>query len=149
LQRGAIRWEDLSVRQAFLERHQGLNRKSIAKVAQEQGKDPLDAFLDLALEEDLNTSFSNDQGRNGDDWQRAAILQSPNVLIGLSDAGAHVQFQAGYGYGTTVLGHWVREQQALSLEEGDQEAYVHAGVDLRHCEPRSPVAWFRGGHRGP
>lgn len=38
-------------------------------------------------------------------------------MIGLSDAGAHVKFEAGYGYSSIVLGHWVRDQHAISLEE--------------------------------
>ena len=45
------------------------------------------------------------------------ILRSPHVLVGLSDAGAHVQFDAAFGYGTTLLGLWVRERGALTLEQ--------------------------------
>ena len=45
------------------------------------------------------------------------LIASPYTLIGLSDAGAHVVFEAGYGYSTLVLGRWVREEGALSLEE--------------------------------
>jgi len=37
-------------------------------------------------------------------------------VIGLSDAGAHVIFEAGYGYSSIVLGHWVRDEGVLSLE---------------------------------
>jgi N-acyl-D-amino-acid deacylase len=39
------------------------------------------------------------------------------VLVGLSDAGAHVQFDANFGYGTTLLGEWVRERGVLTLEQ--------------------------------
>jgi N-acyl-D-aspartate/D-glutamate deacylase len=45
------------------------------------------------------------------------ILKSPYVLVGNSDAGAHVQYNAEFGYGTTLLGLWVREQAVLSLEQ--------------------------------
>ena len=45
------------------------------------------------------------------------ILQNSHVLVGNSDAGAHVQYNAEFGYGTTLLGLWVREQGALSLEQ--------------------------------
>lgn len=115
-ERNANRWEAICVRVPFLPKNAALRNKSIAAIAAEQGKDPLDAFLDLALEEDLNTTFANNPGRR-DEEAAATLLQSPYVLIGLSDAGAHVQYQAGYGYGTTVLGYWVRERGALSLEE--------------------------------
>jgi len=49
----------------------------------------------------------------------AQIIQSPYpryVLIGTSDAGAHVLFGANFGYATTLLGLWVRERNVLSLE---------------------------------
>src|SRR5262249_48389982 len=35
----------------------------------------------------------------------------------LSDGGAHVQFQSGYGYCTRLLGYWVREHHIMSLEQ--------------------------------
>ncbi|HZD42111.1 MAG TPA: amidohydrolase family protein, partial [Terriglobales bacterium] len=89
------------------------NQKYVGKTLQELGKmrnqDPLDAFLDLALEEDLGTIFWN--ANNGGDWNAMGeILRSPYVLIGTSDAGAHVLFGADFGYGTVLLGLWVRER---------------------------------------
>lgn len=41
-----------------LEKNKHLEGKSIVAIAQEQGKDVFDTFLDLALEEDLDTMFS-------------------------------------------------------------------------------------------
>jgi len=37
--------------------------------------------------------------------------------LALSDAGAHVDTLADQGFTTYLLGHWVRELQALSLEQ--------------------------------
>jgi N-acyl-D-aspartate/D-glutamate deacylase len=37
-------------------------------------------------------------------------------MIGLSDAGAHLDMLCESGYTTYMLGHWVREQKALTLE---------------------------------
>ena len=111
-----VQWDTILVSRPALARNQGLRGRSVAAIAVERGAHPLDAFLDLALEEDLETSFASGV-RRGRDEATSALLQSPYVLIGLSDAGAHVEFQAGYGYGTTVLAHWVRERQVLSLEE--------------------------------
>ena len=99
-----------------LEKNRGLVGKSVEEIAQEQGKDVLDAFLDLALEEDLNTEFALNQ-TGGDDDAMAALLSHPSTVIGLSDGGAHVIFDAGYGYSTLLLGHWVREKHALPLEQ--------------------------------
>src|SRR6202035_793709 len=46
----------------------------------------------------------------------AQILTYPNAIIGLSDGGAHVQFQSGYGFSTRLLSEWVRDKQVMSLE---------------------------------
>jgi N-acyl-D-amino-acid deacylase len=46
-----------------------------------------------------------------------AILNFPNALIGLSDGGAHVQFNGGYGFSTRLLGEWVREKGIMGLEQ--------------------------------
>ena len=53
------------------------------------------------------------------------ILRSPYVLMGTSDAGAHVQFGADFGYGTTLLGLWVRERRLLTLEHAIHKLTFH------------------------
>ncbi len=111
-----IRWDRIFISRARLEKNKQFQGKSVARMAEEQGKDALDAFLDLVLEEDLETGFTNAQVGNDADAM-VELLKSPYTVIGLSDAGAHVVFEAGYGYSTLVLGHWVREEGALSLEE--------------------------------
>ena len=110
------RWDKVWVSDTALEKNRELLGKSMADIAEEQGKDVLDAFLDLALEEGLDTKFVVNQ-TGGDDEAMAVLLSHPDTVIGLSDGGAHVIFDAGYGYCTLVLGHWVREKHALSLEE--------------------------------
>ena len=111
-----IDWKGIFVTRATMEKNAWMQGKSIARIAEEQGKDVLDTLLDLAIEEDLNTSFRNSQAV-GDDEAMATMLRSPYTVIGLSDAGAHVVFEAGYGYSSVVLGHWVRELGVISIEE--------------------------------
>ena len=123
-----IRWEGVFVAKPALEKNAGLAGKSVAQVAQEQDKDVLDAFLDLVVEETLATSFRNSQA-GGDNEAMAAMLGSPYTMIGLSDAGAHVVFEAGYGYSSVVLGHWVREERVLTLEEAVRKlSFMQASV---------------------
>ena len=49
----------------------------------------------------------------------AEVLNDNRTLIGLSDAGAHVDMFAEAGYTTYLLGHWVREKQAPDNGSGD------------------------------
>ncbi len=69
-------------------KNQGLVGKSVGEIAKMQGKGIIDAFLDLAVEEDLQTAFLHGEN-NVDDDAVAAILNYPNSIIGLSDGGAH------------------------------------------------------------
>ena len=118
------RWDIPKVEKVVKPENQKYVGKSIEQLAKMQNKDPLDAFLDLALDEDLATVFWN--ANNGGDWNAMGeILRSPYVLVGTSDAGAHVQFGADFGYGTILLGLWVRERQVMTLEQAIHKLTFH------------------------
>ena len=109
------RWDLVEIIGTVKPENKRFEGKSVADLAEARGQDPLDAFLDLSLEEDLQTTFwSSNSG--GDPEAVGSILRSPYVLVGQSDAGAHIQFLADFGYGTSLLGLWVRERGALTLE---------------------------------
>jgi len=92
------------------------SQQSVAALAAASGKDPLDAMLDLALEEDLQTMF-NALLLNSDEQAVGRMLRHPHALVSLSDAGAHLTFFNDAGFGLHLLGHWVRERGVLKLEE--------------------------------
>ena len=110
------RWDLQFVFRPALPKHQRLRGKSVADIAREEGKDVLDAFLDLALEENLETEFERREV-NSDEAAMTALLTSPYTVIGQSDGGAHVVFRTDYSYSTYLLSHWVRERKIMSLEE--------------------------------
>ncbi len=119
------RWDLMYITQPALAQNYDHKGKSVAELAAEQGKDVLDAFLDLVVEEKLETGFEINQ-TNGDEAAVAEILSSHYTVIGLSDAGAHVVFDAGYGYCTRFLGFWVREKQIMSLEDAIRKLTFHS-----------------------
>ncbi|HEX2830935.1 MAG TPA: amidohydrolase family protein [Burkholderiales bacterium] len=108
-------WKYLWVYKPALEKNKGLTDKTIEQLAKEQGKGYIDAFLDLVVEEKLETEFMQSE-INVDKDAMKEILTHPNAIVGLSDGGAHVQFHGGYGYCTRLLAEWVREKQIMSLE---------------------------------
>jgi N-acyl-D-amino-acid deacylase len=110
------RWDLQFVFRPALAKNQHLKGKSVAEIAREQGNDVLDVFLDLALEENLETEFERREV-NSDEAAMTALLTSPYTVIGQSDGGAHVVFRTDYSYSTYLLSHWVRERQIMSLEE--------------------------------
>ena len=111
----SVRWDLLHVARVAMDEHRPYVERSVADIAAELGKDPLDAFLDLALEEDLKTLFyfRSDVGTSA----MAEVMADPFVLPGLSDGGAHVTRRCDSHFSTFLLSFWVRQQQALALEE--------------------------------
>jgi N-acyl-D-aspartate/D-glutamate deacylase len=96
--------------------HQHLVGRTVGEVAAAVAKDPVDAFFDLALADDLKTRFTV-AIMNTDAAAVAEIFTHPIALIGLADAGAHLTLFCEAGQTSRLLGHWVRERKALSLEE--------------------------------
>ncbi|HEX3883476.1 MAG TPA: amidohydrolase family protein [Stellaceae bacterium] len=109
-------WNYIWVNEPALEKNRWMQFKSIGEIAEQQGKKIIDAFLDLVVEEKLETRLLQAEN-NIDDEALSKILTHPNAVIGLGDGGAHVQFHGGYGYITKLLGEWVREKQVMSLEQ--------------------------------
>lgn len=108
------RWDLLEVIAAGKPENQRYVHKSLADVAAMRGQDPIDAFLDVALDDPGLTVLT---ANGGDPEATREILSSPYILIGESDAGAHVQFDANFGYGTVLLSNWVRDKGLMSLEQ--------------------------------
>jgi N-acyl-D-amino-acid deacylase len=109
-------WNYMWVNEPKLPQNQWMQFKSIGQIAEKQQKRVIDAFLDLVVEEKLETRFLQAEN-NVDDEALTKILTHPNAVIGLGDGGAHVQFHGGYGYITKLLGEWVREKGVLTLEQ--------------------------------
>ena len=110
------RWDVIFVDHVKLAKNKSLERKTVQDVAAAQGKDGLDCFLDISLEEDLETRFVH-TNTQGDPRAVCEILKHPAVMIGQSDAGAHMGYDARFGYSTAFLGCWVRDYGIMSLEE--------------------------------
>jgi N-acyl-D-aspartate/D-glutamate deacylase len=119
------RWDLMLVETPKLPKNTGLRGKSVAQIAAEQGKEPLDAFLDLGVEEQLDTVFVLTE-INVDPEAVATLLSSPYTVVGLSDGGAHVQFDSGVSFSTRLLGYWVREKQIMPLEAAVHQITWHS-----------------------
>jgi N-acyl-D-aspartate/D-glutamate deacylase len=91
--------------------------RSIADIAQERGKDGVDTFLDLVLADNLQCELTMASWNTREDRMRE-LLNNKAILMALGDGGAHVDMLCDAGYPTYLLGTWVREKQAITLEEG-------------------------------
>ncbi len=111
-----VPWSVLRVEQVRHDRNRRFLDRTVTEVAEVWDADPLDAFLDLSLDEDLETQFV--LAAPPDPRRRAAtetLIHAPFVMPGSSDGGAHLLSFCGADYTTRLLTEWVPE--VLSLEE--------------------------------
>jgi N-acyl-D-aspartate/D-glutamate deacylase len=101
--------------------------RSVDEIAAEQGRDVWDVLCDIALADDLLTSFGTvPVPDTDDDWRaRLEFWRDSRAVVGASDAGAHLDLLASFNYATVMLGEAVRERQMLPLEEA-----VHLLTDV-------------------
>src|SRR5438067_3196439 len=110
----ATKWDKTTI--AETERHRALMGRPMTEIAEERGVEPLDAAIDLALEEDLKTRFRIVLA-NDDEEEVGQLLQDERAVLGLSDAGAHASQLCDACFSTYLLSHWTREMGVLSLEQ--------------------------------
>ena len=110
-------WRHIEVGQTTHPENQRLEGQNIQALADQQGLDPVDVFLDLALSEDLGTHFVGKFFNNNDEGV-APSLKHPASVITLSDAGAHLSYMCDAGFGLYFLSHWVRDTGHFTLSEG-------------------------------
>jgi len=108
------RWETFEVSES--RRFPELQGKRVAELARERGCSPLDLMCELAIAEDLETRFRA-YIANDDVDAVADLLTHDNVVLGLSDAGAHVDQLCDAPLYTDLLGKWVRERNLMPLEK--------------------------------
>ncbi|HXQ22287.1 MAG TPA: amidohydrolase family protein [Candidatus Acidoferrales bacterium] len=109
-------WEQIFLRLSPVAAHATYIDWPLTRIAATRAADPVDTLLDLSLESDLACQFGIPI-LNTDESIVAQLIRHPGGVLALSDAGAHVDTLADQGFTTYLLGHWVRELQALTLEE--------------------------------
>ncbi len=117
--RRLARWGAMTVFDTVAPENDGCAGRTVADIAAERGCEPFDALLDVALADDLLTSFGfPDTAASREDWEaRVAIWRDGRAVIGASDAGAHLDLLATFNYPTRVLAEPVRDHGLLSFEE--------------------------------
>jgi N-acyl-D-aspartate/D-glutamate deacylase len=109
-------WARITVHEVKSPKLKKFEGKTVKEIAAEQGKDGVDALLDLTLADDLDNEFTVQSWNTRID-RMTELLNDRSVLLGLGDGGAHLDMLCDSGYPTYVLGTWVRERKVLTLEE--------------------------------
>jgi N-acyl-D-aspartate/D-glutamate deacylase len=89
---------------------------TVAEVAEQTGRHPVDVMIDLALETNFEQFFAHVfAGTN--EVGRMELLRHPLGIMTFSDSGAHVSQIMDSSIQTHLLAYWVRQRKLLSLEE--------------------------------
>lgn len=89
---------------------------TLQALGEAQGRHPIDAMLDLVIDEQLQTVIFTPPFNTDVELNRA-IFASEFTVPGVSDGGAHTKFVTIGRYTTEFLADFVREKDILSLEE--------------------------------
>jgi N-acyl-D-aspartate/D-glutamate deacylase len=127
----AHRWPKTSVEETGV--HGDAVGVPLDRLAVERGTTPFDLLVDLPLADGMATRFRIVLDNDGDD-EIGDLLADKRTLLGLSDAGAHASQLCDACYSTHLLGHWVRERKALSLEDAVWRLTGHPHVAFRVAE---------------
>ncbi|HVT64923.1 MAG TPA: D-aminoacylase [Mycobacteriales bacterium] len=100
----------------------GLKGRVVKDIAAELGKDPFDTLLDIVIADELRTvlwPMPNDN--DPDTWAlRQTAWGEEDVMLGGSDAGAHLDRMAGAPFPTRFLGDMIRGRKLVPLESAVQ-----------------------------
>jgi len=88
---------------------------SVADLAQQSSKHPVEIIIDLCLEDDNRVFVQPLVNESPGDV--LGILKHPRTLATFSDSGAHVCQEMGSSLQTHLLSYWVRNKQQFTLEE--------------------------------
>ena len=125
------RWPKVSVQETTV--HADAIGVPLDQLAAERGSTPFDLMLDLALADDMTTRFQVVLENDADD-ETGALLADKRTILGLSDAGAHASQLCDACYSTDLLGRWVRELKAISLEDAVWRLTGHPASAFRIAE---------------
>jgi N-acyl-D-aspartate/D-glutamate deacylase len=117
LQRFA-RWDNLKVAETFAKENKRYEGSMIRDIAAEEGRDPFDIFADIAVADDLRTSFMPQFPEDTAEiaQARVALIEDSRTVAGASDAGAHLDMNDTFAFTTGLLGSAMRRFGAISLE---------------------------------
>ena len=113
-------WSRVRVYSVALDRNRKWDGMTINEMASATGKHPLDAMLDLAIDEDLETEYELPAVGIATPEilkARAESMKEPYVHVSMSDGGAHVRFGTLSTWPVWWLSFWVRDRQLLTLEQ--------------------------------
>jgi N-acyl-D-aspartate/D-glutamate deacylase len=101
--------------------NEGLESRRVGDIAGEWGVDPFECIVEIVARDDFKTVLWPSRGDSDGTWaRRRALWDEADVMLGGSDAGAHLDRTLGSVYPTAFLYDTLRGRRLVSLERAVQ-----------------------------
>jgi N-acyl-D-aspartate/D-glutamate deacylase len=120
--RGIAKWGNLTVGDVHSAENEVFQGRTIAEIAEDQGRETFDVLCDIVLNDRLLTGlYTPLRGDDDETWKmRLDVWRDQRTMVGGTDAGAHLDLLATFNATTAMLQKAVKERDLLSWEEAVQ-----------------------------
>jgi N-acyl-D-aspartate/D-glutamate deacylase len=111
-------WDRYVIGDTYSAANEGLTGRIVGDIAAERGQEPFDTLVEIVSNDEFRTVLwpmptDNDEAS----WRmRQDVWDDPRVMLGGSDAGAHLDRMCGSSYTTRLLADCLRGRKLTSLE---------------------------------
>ena len=111
-------WDTYVIGDTFSEANEGLSGRRVGDIAAERGTGAFDTLLDIVIADDLRTVlWPGATDADPESWElRRQAWDHPSVMLGGSDAGAHLDRMQGANYPTRFLADCLRGRKLTTVE---------------------------------
>jgi N-acyl-D-aspartate/D-glutamate deacylase len=115
-------WEDYVIGDTFAPENAGLSNRTVGEIAAERGTEPFDTLLDIVIADELQTIlWPAPKDKDPESWRmRVEAWNDERVMIGGSDAGAHLDRMCGATFPTRFLGDMLNGRKLIPIERAVQ-----------------------------
>lgn len=119
---GLANWARYSIGATFSAQNEGLAGRNLGELARERGLTPTDCLFDVVIADGLKTVlWPNSGDDSAESWKlRAEAWSDEHVMLGGSDAGAHLDRMCGAGYPTAFVADCLHGRKLLAIERAVQ-----------------------------
>jgi N-acyl-D-aspartate/D-glutamate deacylase len=134
-------WDRYVIGDTYADANAGLTGRVVGDIAAERGEDAFDTLVEIVATDDFRTVLwpmptDNDEAS----WRmRQEVWGDPRVMLGGSDAGAHLDRMCGSSYTTRLLADCLRGRKLASLERAVQ-MITQAPAELFGLVDRGTIA---------
>ena len=113
-------WDTYVIGDTFAAENEGLSGRRVGEIAAERGVTAFNALLDIVIADGLQTIlWPGATDNDAASWElRRKAWDHPSVMLGGSDAGAHLDRMQGANYPTRFLADCIRGRKLTTLEHG-------------------------------